>query len=228
MAPITLYFLQASRSIRIAWLLEELKIPYETKFYWRENNKAPPTFKTESGSPLGKAPVIRDGDNIVYESGAIVEYLASKYDPDHRIIPANDDPKYPDVLQWIHAAEGQILLHALSITYATWMSPPAVKESGGFDKLLENLSINVVRDFDWLEGELGKNSGDFLVGNTVTGADIMTAFSARFVLTRELGTKGKTWSNVNKWLKKCESTKTYQDAVKKTGHSLDNGGNKPQ
>lgn len=73
MPPITLYFLQASRSIRIAWLLEELGLPYESKFYWREANKAPAAYKEECGSPLGKAPTLRDGDTVVYESGAIVE-----------------------------------------------------------------------------------------------------------------------------------------------------------
>lgn len=73
MGPITLYFLQASRSIRIAWLLEELGIEYEVKFWHRENNKAPKEYKDSCGSPLGKAPVLRDGDIVVHESGAILE-----------------------------------------------------------------------------------------------------------------------------------------------------------
>lgn len=70
---ITLYFLQASRSIRIAWLLEELSLPYESKFYPRVNNKAPAEFKEESGNPLGKAPVLKDGELTFTESGAITE-----------------------------------------------------------------------------------------------------------------------------------------------------------
>lgn len=70
---IKLYFLQSSRSIRIAWLLEELNLPYETIFFPRINNKAPPEFKQKSGSSLGKAPVLWDGELVVTESGAITE-----------------------------------------------------------------------------------------------------------------------------------------------------------
>jgi len=73
--PLTLYFLQASRSIRIAWLLEELSVPYVSKFYPRENNKAPASFKEESRNALGKAPSIRDGGLVINESGAITEFV---------------------------------------------------------------------------------------------------------------------------------------------------------
>jgi len=75
MPSITLYFLQASRSIRTAWLLEELGLDYNLKFWPRENNKAPQEFKQQCGNPLGKAPTLKDGDLTVYESGAITEYV---------------------------------------------------------------------------------------------------------------------------------------------------------
>lgn len=72
----TLYFLQASRSIRTAWLLEELGLEYNSVFFPRENNKAPADFKEKSGNPLGKAPALEDGGLLVTESGAIAEYVA--------------------------------------------------------------------------------------------------------------------------------------------------------
>lgn len=70
---LTLYFLQASRSIRVAWLLEELKLPYKNVFYPREKNKAPASFKGDSGNTLAKAPALKDGDLLLAESGAITE-----------------------------------------------------------------------------------------------------------------------------------------------------------
>jgi hypothetical protein len=76
MAPtsnITLYFLQASRSIRIAWLLEELGLSYESIFFPRENNKVPADFKEKSGNSLAKAPALKDGSLVITESGAITE-----------------------------------------------------------------------------------------------------------------------------------------------------------
>jgi len=75
--PPTLYFLQASRFIRIAWLLTELSIPYESIFFPRVNNKAPDEFKGRGGNPLGKARTLVDGDLTLGESGAITEYMKS-------------------------------------------------------------------------------------------------------------------------------------------------------
>lgn len=71
---ITVYFLQASRSIRTVWLLEELGISYELEFADRIRQKAPQDFKDASENPLGKFPTIKDKDLVVYESGAITEY----------------------------------------------------------------------------------------------------------------------------------------------------------
>jgi glutathione S-transferase len=68
---ITLYFLQASRSIRIAWFLEELSLPYKSIFFPRENNKAPSAFKSDSGNKLGKAPCLKDGGLTIGESYAM-------------------------------------------------------------------------------------------------------------------------------------------------------------
>jgi glutathione S-transferase len=76
MPPITLYFLGASRSIRIAWLLEELGLDYEIKGSERENQKAPRWMKDEVGG-LGKFPVLTDGNEMITESGNIVECEAS-------------------------------------------------------------------------------------------------------------------------------------------------------
>lgn len=73
MPKITLYFLQASRCIRTAWLLEELGLDYEVKFSPRENGVAPAAFKKEAGG-LGKFPTLIDGDNVISESGNITEY----------------------------------------------------------------------------------------------------------------------------------------------------------
>lgn len=75
MPEITLWFLQASRCIRTAWLLEELGLDYTLKFSDRVNQKAPEEFKINSGNPLGKFPTIQDGSLTVYESGAINEYV---------------------------------------------------------------------------------------------------------------------------------------------------------
>lgn len=76
MPDLTLYFLQTSRSIRVAWLLEELGLDYKLETYDRESSGlAPAGFKQSCGTHLGKAPVLKDGDLILQESGAITEYV---------------------------------------------------------------------------------------------------------------------------------------------------------
>lgn len=71
---IILWFLQASRCIRNAWLLEELGLSYEVKFSNRENGLAPADFKKAAGG-LGKFPTLQDGDITIGESGLITEYV---------------------------------------------------------------------------------------------------------------------------------------------------------
>jgi glutathione S-transferase len=82
------------------------------------------------------------------------------------------------------------------------------------------MSANVQNDMSWLETELSLSDGRFLCGDEVTAADIMMQFSVEFILARELGTKGKEWPNVNKWMEACKGTEGYKRAVAKTGHKL--------
>lgn len=114
------------------------------------------------------------------------------------------------------------MLHALAVLYATWNLPKEIveKQPDVLEHLKKGLSVNVHKDFDWLESELGQSTGMFLVGNQVTAADIMVYFSARFILERELGTKGGNWPKVNEWLARCEATESFKRAVEKSGHTL--------
>ena len=230
-----LYFLQASRSIRIAWLLEELGLPYELKFANRVAQKAPPEFKAESGSPLGKFPCIHDVQpdgiaTIVHESGAIVEYIIENYDRGQRLLPdlATQGWKRSQVQMMIHAAEATVMLHALAVLYFRWQMPSSFKESAEGKKMMdeveEKMSVNVVNDLNWLEGELGSSTGMYLVGNEVTAADIMMHFSVEFTVERELGVKketfGEKFPKLEEWLQRCRRTDGYRRAVERTGYTL--------
>jgi glutathione S-transferase len=142
-------------------------------------------------------------------------YLSDKYDKENRLLPAIGDPKRYKVLQWVHASEATYLLHGLAILYAKWN-----QKDGDVEKTVAGLSANMIKDLDYLERELGNGNGKFIIGDSLTAADIMMQFSVDFVLVRELGTKGKSWPNIDKWLKNCSSTPSYQAAVEKTGYKL--------
>lgn len=82
------------------------------------------------------------------------------------------------------------------------------------------IAVNLQKDMDWLEKELGASTGMFLVGNQVTAADVMMLFSVQFCLERKLGTEGKRWRLVEEWRERCENTESYKRAVEKSGHTL--------
>ncbi|HHX06303.1 MAG TPA: glutathione S-transferase, partial [Pseudomonas sp.] len=105
---IKLHHLNASRSIRILWLLEEIGQPYEIIKYQRDanSNLAPQSLKAIH--PLGKSPVIELDNKVIAESGAIVELLIKRFAPE--LAPDQLSAEYSDYLQWIHFAESSAML----------------------------------------------------------------------------------------------------------------------
>src|SRR5579871_6236542 len=105
---VIVHHLNNSRSQRVLWLLEELGVTYEVKRYERDTKTmlAPPALLAVH--PLGKSPVIEDGNVKVAESGAIVTYLVDKYGAG-RLIPPKDSPEYLRYVYWLHYAEGSAM-----------------------------------------------------------------------------------------------------------------------
>ena len=106
---IKVHHLNSSRSHRILWMLEELELPYEIVAYQRDpvTRLAPPSLKAIH--PLGKSPVITDGDRVVAESGAIIEYLA-KGPGGGRLWPRDGSANWVEHAHWMHFAEGSAML----------------------------------------------------------------------------------------------------------------------
>ncbi|HQZ32695.1 MAG TPA: glutathione S-transferase, partial [Arenimonas sp.] len=105
---VIVHHLNNSRSQRVLWLLEELGVPYEVKRYQRDAKTmlAPPELRAVH--PLGKSPVVSDGDEVVAESGAIIEYLADKYGQG-RLIPPPGTAARRRASYWLHYAEGSLM-----------------------------------------------------------------------------------------------------------------------
>jgi glutathione S-transferase len=106
---LVVHHLNNSRSQRILWALEELAVPYEIKRYQRDaqTNLAPPELKQIH--PLGKSPVITDGNRTIIESGAIIDYIIRRYGKG-KLQPAAETPEYDQYQQWLHYAEGSAML----------------------------------------------------------------------------------------------------------------------
>lgn len=113
---LTVYHLETSRSDRVIWLLEELGLDYQVVTFDRDPKTMRAPAEMKALHPLAKAPMLGDGDRILIESGAIVEYVVGRYGSEPgrpQLAPKPTDPDWPDYLQWLHFAEGSAMLPML-------------------------------------------------------------------------------------------------------------------
>ena len=120
-----LYFAPNSRAVKIAWLLEELGLSYEIEKF-NVGDRALRTPEYYKLHPMGRVPVLEDGNVKIYESGAIVQYLLARHG-DGKLQHQIEDPAFPDYLQWLHYAEGSIMQQVNTIVVETILLPPEKK-----------------------------------------------------------------------------------------------------
>jgi glutathione S-transferase len=162
------HHLNNSRSQRILWLLEEIGRPYEIRHHQRDavTNLAPPELLEIH--PLGKSPVIEDEGRVIYESGAIVEYVCARHGGE-RFLPEAGTDDHVRHLELMHFAEGSAMTPILLGLYASRLGDAAAPLMPRIDQQLES-------HFRFMEDELGA-SGHF-VGDSLTAADFMLSFPA--------------------------------------------------
>ena len=125
------------------------------------------------------------------------------------------------VREWMWASEATFMIHGVAVVAARRQMPLAGKKDPRIMEEMERrLSVNVQKDLDWMESELWAGTGRFLVGDHVTAADTMMAFTIELILARKLGTGGKEWPAVTSWLHNIENEEGYEKAVQKTRYDL--------
>lgn len=200
---IILHHLNASRSFRILWLLEEINQPYELKNYFRDKttNLAPQELKNIH--PLGKSPVIELDGKVIVESGAIVEILIEKFAP--QLMPAKDSDSYFDYLQWVHFSESSAM-----VPYLLNIFNSIELKNGTQLKFLDQYAhVELDKVFSYLDQQLvGKK---FLVGNSLTGADFMIGFVV-YGLINSLNIRSK-YLNIEQYVKSLENLESWQKAM---------------
>ena len=214
---ITVHHLNNSRSQRVLWLLEELGLPYEVKRYERnaQTMLAPPELLAIH--PLGKSPVITDGDKTIAETGAIVEYIIDTYGQG-RLIPAAGTPERLRYTYWLHYAEGSAmtpLLLKLVFTALPARAPGLLKglvkavaakaQSGFIDPQLKT-------HIDYWDAELSK--AEWFAGPVFTAADVAMSFPLEAAVARA-GAASRP--KVKAFLDKIHARPAYQEALKRGG-----------
>ena len=202
--PVIVHHLENSRSQRILWLLEELGLPYEVRRYERDKATMLAPLELRRVHPLGKAPVIEDGDQVIAETGAIIEYLIEKADgrlgaPAHRA----DALRYR---HFLHYAEGSLmppLFTTLVLSRVPLFGKAAIK------KFRPMVDVHL----DYVEGELAQRP--WFAGKDLTAADVMMSFPLEAAVTRAGATNDRP--HLAAWLEKVHARPAYQAALKAGG-----------
>ncbi|MBT3140283.1 glutathione S-transferase family protein [Phaeobacter gallaeciensis] len=163
-----LYYAQNSRAVRIAWLLEELELPYEIeKFSLGDKAMRDPSYREIH--PMGRVPSLEDGDVSIFESGAIVQYILERY-ADGRLFPDVNSEEFPNYLQWLHYCEGMIMPPINTIVVETILLPPDRRSEAHAKRALKLLNQMLIVVEHHMDGR------EYLAGE-FSGADIMTGHS---------------------------------------------------
>ena len=185
---ITVHHLNLSRSQRVLWLLEELEVPYELVKYERDPKTMLAPKSLQQIHPLGKSPVITDGDQVIAESGNILEYLVETYGKG-RLVPAPGTPAFRNYRYFMHYAEGSLmpflLLKLIFTKVKTSKMPFFVKPIAR--KIADTVSAgfvtpNLTRHLEFLGDHLEKNT--WFAGDELTAADIQMSYAVESLVGR--------------------------------------------
>jgi glutathione S-transferase len=196
------HHLNNSRSQRILWLLEELGTPYEIVKYQRMQPVpfAPPELKAVH--PLGKSPVITDGNKTIAESGAIVEYIIDTYGKG-RMKPKPGSDEYWKYIEWMHFAEGSAMLPLLMALYTGMLGDAAAA-------LRPRVDSEIANHLSYMENAI--KGRQFFVGNELTGADIQILF-----VLEAAGARLEPYPELVKYRARMQERPAYKRGIEKGG-----------
>lgn len=209
------HYLNNSRAHRLIWLLEELGLPYEIKFYQRGSDyRAPADLKRVH--PLGKSPVLEDNGRVIAESGAIFDYVLEKYGQ-KGLVPVAGSPERLAYTYWLHYAEGTAMpLLVMKLIFGMiphqvpfFMKPFAKAISNGISSRM--LDPQLRENADLWEAELSQNG--WFAGSQFSAADIIMSFPVEAAITR--AGLGPDYRAVNAWIAAIKTRPAYKRAAER-------------
>ncbi|OGB16443.1 MAG: glutathione S-transferase [Burkholderiales bacterium RIFCSPLOWO2_12_67_14] len=214
---LTVHHLNNSRSQRVLWLLEELGVPYEIQRYERDPKTllAPPSLRQVH--PLGKSPVLTDGEATLAESGAIIEYLVETYG-EGRLAPAAGTPAFRRYRYWLHYAEGSLMPPLLlklvfdQVEKAPLLVRPVAKAISATVKR-RFITPNLTQHLDFLEAELA--SSPWFAGRSFSAADVQMSFPVEAAAAR--AGLDESRPKLMDWLRRIHARPAYQRAIEQGG-----------
>ncbi len=216
---IIVHHLNNSRSQRVLWLLEELGLDYQIKRYQRDAKTMLAPASLRAVHPLGKSPVITDGELTIAESGAIIEYLLERYG-NGRLLPTAGTAEKLRYTYWLHYAEGSamspLLLKLVFKRIETSPMPFFVKPiAKGIAQRVQTTFIDpqIALHLNYMEGELTKST--WFAGEEFSAADIQMSFPLEAAAAR--GGLDSRKPKLTAFLQRIHSRPAYQRALEKGG-----------
>jgi glutathione S-transferase len=200
-----LHFAPNSRAGRIVWLLEELDLPYEI------NKMAfhPKDLKSDehrARHPLGRVPVLDDGDISIFESGAIVEYVIARH-KNGGLKPDENSTLFPNYLQWFHYCEGMVMPPINTIVVQTILLPPERRDEKALGQAQRLLSKALEPVNDALAGK------DYLIGD-FSAADIMLGHAC--FMGNRLGCVNEDMPHLKAYVERVANRPAFKVAIEMT------------
>lgn len=197
-----LHFAPNSRAGRIVWLLEELELPYDINkmAFSQEDLKSE---EHRARHPLGRVPVLDDGDVQIYESGAIVEYVLERH-KNGGLKPSVDSEMYPQYLQWFHYCEGMVMPPVNTIVVQTVLLPPDRRDETALKQAQKLLGKALQPVNESLAGK------DYLIGD-FSGADIMLGHAC--FMSNRLGCVPDEMEHLKGYVGRVEARPAFQTAI---------------
>ena len=216
---IIVHHLNNSRSQRVLWLLEELELPYEIKRYERDPKTMLAPASLRQVHPLGKSPVITDGDLTLAESGAIVEYLVDRYG-NGCLKPALGTPEHLRYTYWLHYAEGsampplllKLIFDQIDKSSMPFFVRPIARSITNRVKS-SFIEPQIKQHLDYMESEISKST--WFAGNEFTAADIQISFPLEAALAR--AGLNESRPQLMTFLNRIHSRPAYQQALENGG-----------
>ena len=217
---ITVHHLNNSRSQRIIWLLEELGVEYEIKFYQRDSETMLAPKDLEKIHPLGKSPVLQDGDTVIAETGAIVDYLAHNY-ADSKFAVKRNDSEYLNYNYWMHYSEGSLMSPLLiMLVFEKVKQSPVPFFIKPITRKIANsvidsfVSPNLTRHFSFIEDHL--KAKQWFAADKLSAADVMMIFPLEASKKRGIITQQSHPEIIN-YIERIHQRPSYQAALDKGG-----------
>ena len=201
---LVVHHLNESRSQRILWLLEELGLPYELVLHTRDKQTRLAPSSLTDVHPLGKSPVIVDGDLTVIESGAIIDYIIRRYG-EGRLAPDLASADYDRYQQWLHYAEGSAMLPLMLNMYVGRLG-----EAGA--PLHPRIQSEIANHLAFVNDSLAVR--DVFVGDSLTGADIQMSFVPE--VAKAMG-KLADYPHMAAWIERMHARPAWTAALDKSG-----------